>query len=796
MPYVLNSNTPAQRWEDALISGNGSTGIMVMGKPVDETVVVNHEKLWVVNAAEKREVVNLQVELSEARKLARAEKFKEAEALLKNAFAEQNRQRYADDTLSGVRIRSDSVHPAFHLRIFTPAAGDVKHYNRAVDLGSGEIKVSRQDDNGTLQRKCFVSRAHDVAAIKIANSPGKKLNCKLRIEEAPGKKTGQLGEVNIEHHDNEMYFHAAYFNTAGRPEPEGYHSLARIICNGGCSRAEGEEISIEDADEILLLLKLEYLGRANAASKETLRKALEQLPEDYDRLLSAHVDIHGEMFDRLRLEFDDKDKKPQTPNEDLLAEAEESGPSPQVLEILHAVGRYALISSSGELPPALMGIWGDTWEPAWAGRFTFDSNLNLAVSYGSQGNLPEAMESYFGFIESLYPDWEANASTIYGFRGRLSCIAQGWRHGLAMHGWFAWTGGAGWLSHYFFNHYLHYGGKNFLRERVFPLLKNIADFYKDFLEGMENENETFLIYPSISPENTPIRVPGGEGCMVVPNATSEIAIIKQVLRNLITACGELGIERDSIPRWEKILSKLPQYRINEDGAIAEWSYPGIKDNYNHRHNSHLYGLYPALEITRENAPELYEAAKAAIEKRLEAGRGNRSAHGLLELAFFACRLRDPELLWRCFEYVVKDGYLNSSMISCHNPDRHIYNLDATLSLPAILMEMLLQSRPGRLELLPALAAEKLPAGELRGLRARTQIVVDRLKWDFTQNLISICLTSAIDQEIEILIPRPVTDIRTENETSNRPVRLQDDKYRLHLAAGELFKCDFLLQPAG
>jgi alpha-L-fucosidase 2 len=374
------------------------------------------------------------------------------------------------------------------------------------------------------------------------------------------------------------------------------------------------------------------------------------------------------------------------------------------------------------------------------------------------------MESYFAFIEHVARDWPRNAERLYGCRGYVSELTQGWRDGLTMWGTYPWTGGAGWLAGYFYDHFLYTGDEAFLRDRILPMLKQIALFYEDFLAGMEDDQGRYVFYPSISPENVPSELPAGGRTDIVPNATSEIAICRQVLTHLIAACGRLDVEREAIGRWQAILAKLPEYRTNADGALAEWSYDGITDNYRHRHTSHLYGLYPGLEISPHKTPELSQAARAAIAKRLEAGRGNASAHGLMHLMFFAARLHNGELLWQLLDEFARSGFLYRSLISSHNPGRKIYNLDATLSLPAVLMEMLVHSEPGLLHFLPALPAEHLPTGRIEGVLARGGIAVESLVWDMPAGELTASVRSTTAQTVDLRGPRPIRSLTMRHGT--------------------------------
>jgi len=783
--HKVVSSRPAERWEDALISGNGATGVMVMGRPLDETIVVNHEKLWVPMTDVKRDVADMRAATAEARELARQDRFAEAADRIMARFTEANRNSYdLKQLVRGRRLPPDRVHPGLHVRLLLPQAGRTDSYRREVLLATGEVVVGWDDRRGSWQRSVFVSRPHDAIVLRLRRPAGAALDGVLWLAEAPGRLPGDIASAAIDHGDEEMYFHSAYGRTSGRDEPEGYHALGRVVCRGG--RAEtiaGQGIRLSGADEVLVLLRLEYLDRAGAADREALRAALGELPDDYDELLAAHAAVHGEMFRRARLDLGGDHGAGRTA-EEIIDRADRMGPTPELLELLHAVGRYALICSSGEMPPTLMGIWGDTWTPAWDGRYTFDSNLNLAIAAGSAGRLPEAMESYFRFIEHIARDWPRNAERLYGCRGCVSELTQGWRDGLTMWGSYPWTGGAGWLAGYFHDHYLHTGDEAFLRDRVVPLLKQVALFYEDFLAGMEGEDGRRVFYPSISPENNPSKLPRGGITDIVPNATSEIAICRQVLTNLIAACRRLGVEAELIPRWEALLGKLPEYRINDDGALAEWCYDGIEDNYAHRHNSHLYGVYPALEIGPRKTPELFGAAKVAIEKRLEAGRGDQSAHGLMHLALFAARLTDGETLWRMLDEFARSRFLNRSLIGSHNPNLRIYNLDATLAIPAVLMEMLVHSEPGLLHLLPALPAEHLPRGRVEGLLARGAVTIESLAWDMGAAELTVSMRSAAAQTVALLGPRRILSLSSpDGEPAGQPPADGQEPWRVPLPAG-------------
>ncbi|MHC4502498.1 MAG: glycosyl hydrolase family 95 catalytic domain-containing protein [Planctomycetota bacterium] len=746
------SRTPPERWEDALISGNGSTGIMMLGRPLDDLIIVNHEKLWVVGTDCAPEAPDLREAWKEARRIVADRRYRDADRHVVKEARRILGEMFGDASLHrGARLPYDRTHPAFHLHVATEPGGAVEGYRREMDLETGELSVCWSDGRGEWRRRAFVSRTDDVIVLEMLPPEGTRMDASLGLTEAPGSLPGDLGEVTVVHEDNELYLHAAYGRTLGRDEPEGYHALGRVHVRGGTGRAiDNGRLDIRDAEGLLLVMRLEYLDRAGQADREALGRKLAELPAEYEALMSPHAAVHGEMFRRVTLDLG-SDPEAAPASEDVIERSAHEGPTPEFLELLHAAGRYALVcGGTGELAPSLMGIWGNEWNPAWDGRYTFDANLNLAVSAGSQGDLPEVMETYFRFVERSARDWPGNAARLYGCRGLLTDLCQGWRHGVVLMATYPWTGGAGWLASYFYDHYLYTRDRSFLRERVVPLLREVARFYEDFLEGTDDESGRAVFYPSVSPENSPVMEPAEQSTNVVPNATCEIAICREVLTNLVSACRELGIEKESIPRWEALLARLPGYVVNTDGALAEWAFAGLGDHYDHRHSSHLYPLYPSLEISPERTPALFDAARRAVEKRLEAGLGNKSAHGIMHASFVAAQLKDPELALRMLTEFARLRFVNSSFITCHNPGPSIYNLDTTFSMPGLLMKLLVHSEPGLLEFLPAWPGDRFPRGTARGILARGGVTVEELCWDLAKQRLSVRLRSSRAQSVRLL----------------------------------------------
>jgi len=783
IPTRVISRRPPLRWEDAMVSGNGSTGIMVMGLPLDDYVIINHEKFWVVGNDYMPQTPDLRAAWDEAKKMAQEGRYYDADMYIVEEARKRYRHLYGElDT--GQRPRYDRTHPGFHLHVATQSNGAPLEYRRETNLETGEISVFWTDNRGVWVRRIFVSRTDDVVVMELTAPAGSQVNAKLRLAEAPGKLEGDIGAIQIDHGEAEMYFHAAYGRTMGKKQHQGYHALARVILAGGRTDAvENERLEILGAERALVVMRVEYLVDAAGADRAALRRALSKLPGEYDQLLAPHAAVHGEMFHRVTLDLGGHPENIDS-SEALLSQAQQGKSLAEFFEMMHAVGRYALIcGATGELAPTLMGIWGNQWNPPWDGRYTFDANLNLAISAASQGNLPEAMHTYTSFLERYVDQWRKNAEKLYGCRGVVTDLCQGWRHAAVLMATYPWTGGAGWLSSYLYDHYLFTQDRQFLHEHVVPLLKEVADFYGDFLTKYPEKNGRAVFYPSISPENVPVMKRADQGTNVVPNATGEIAICREALTNLIAACRLLEIEKDNIPRWEALLAKLPDYVINRDGALAEWAYPGLGDNYNHRHSSHLYPIYPSLEISPERTPVLFEAARVAMEKRLEAGLGGDSAHGLMHVSFVAARLKNAGLMWRMLTDFSRLPFVNTSFFTCHNPGPRIYNLDTTFCMPAVLMEMLVYSEPGVVELLPALPHEHFRRGTLRGVLARGGVVVEELHWNKTLGNVFVTLRSDRAQSLVLRFGIELRFVDAGRPGDRKRVTMEDKgRWRIDLPA--------------
>jgi len=722
--WIIHSKSVAERWEDALLTGNGKHGTMVWGRPGHERIICVHEELFLPNWPRDLDAsVAISDMLPKVRDLVTQGKYGEAAGLACRT-ADQRRKELG---IPGGMLWGPTPHPAFDLVIGQTPVGKVREYGRYLNLETGEAVVRWSDAAGMLEEKVFSSRTHNVNVVLIRAHHGKKLNMTLGLGETPGREGTYFGQnlpealkIKQDVERDQLYFHAAYARGPG-----GYEGLARVSTCGGHVERKRDHLQIRDADQVLVVLRISPLKDAGKSVRDATWKDLNELPDNYEKLLKSHVVEHERLFHSVTLDLG-CEKNWMQPTEDILNRANSDGASSLLLEQLHAMGRYLFISSCGRFPPPLQGIWGGGWMPAWAGGFVFDSNINLAISAGSMGNMHESMESYFSFIERQLPAWHENARKYLGCRGFLvghyTDPEKGSLHHYASsYPWMFWPGGAGWNIRPFYDHYLLTGNRKFLANRVFPLYREMADFYEDYL--VEGPDGQYVITPGISPENTPLN----SNSLLTFNTTFDVAVAREVFHILIQTCQELGIEKENITKWDQMRSKLPPYLINQDGALKEWASPLFHDRYSHRHNSHLYPIYPGTEFLEVGAsPELLKATRIALNKRF--AHDTTSAHGLVHIGLMAARLHDVTKVKGNMDRFASRGYLYKALATSHNPNGDTFNMDGIMSFPTLIMEALVFSLPGQIELMPAWPVDAHPSGSINGILARGGFSVD-LSWN-------------------------------------------------------------------
>ena len=746
------SSKPATNWDQALVSGNGKYGALVFGQPLDETIVLNHARLFMpVN--EPLPPVNTGEHLNEIRQM----------------LSDGNYQQAADFVVElskkegyGGKRWTDPFIPAFNIRVIMSGEGEVKNYSRSVDFSTGVATVNWSDAKGDFQRKLFVSRADDALVMSIGSNKKGSVNCTLKLAQQPPKGTGGWNPEKMLKDGIKEYktgaeptwlTYRSSFQKQWKGSLQGYEGVSRIIVRGGKTISNGDSISVSGADEVLVLTKIELLNDYKNSQIEILKKSLSQINPDYKILLERHAKIHGAIFNRSRIDLGGGSDRNLT-SEELIAKSKFGTLNPALLEKVYDAARYNILSSSGELFPNLQGIWSGTYGPNWSGDFTLNGNVQCALAANLSGNMAENMEPFFRFMEDHLDEFRLNAKRMYNCRG-IHVPSRASSHGLNNHfdaTWpmTFWTAGAGWAAQFYYDYYLYSGDRSFLIKRALPFMREAALFYEDFL--IEGTDGKLLFSPSYSPENNPANSKS-QACI---NASMDIGVARELLNNCIAATKILGIGDDDIKRWKLMLNKMPQYLINDKGAVKEWSTTLLEDNDAHRHCSHLYALYNGLPDEIAGEPKLLKAFEVAMENRLELRRREfkgesvngrppgEMAFGIVQQGMAAASLHKADDCGLILDYLA-NSYWNPNMVTTHNP-KAIFNTDLSGGLPALILRMLVDSQPGWIEFLPAWP-KNMPTGKIEGVALRGQIIIKELAWN--EKEVSAVLRSAITQKVQL-----------------------------------------------
>jgi len=763
---------PADNWDDAFITGNGTQRLDVLGDPYYDRLTLTHEALYEPRWARTPEPPDLTGIMPTVRRLMREGKFKEAadlveqETIKHDVYAEQ----HAKDPV--MPIWSLRRHHAIRLHIRQEEAGSTRRYLRWLDMMTGCVTVQWENDLGRFKREALASYEGDTSAIRLTSERAGTLNAEIELV-LPFKHPDYGGRESINDpdkcshrllsQDDTIALEFAYYPEYGQ---KGYCTVIRFVNSGGTAMFRDNKIVVEGADSLLLLSRtVKYEGGFSFGCSASLVEAISGLEADFDRYTAANLAHIGSRMDRSRIRLGTHADHALSSEELLRTVHTTQEFAPALLEKLYDMGRFFLITDTGEIPP----MWGQ-----------HNINTNLQVCAGNNTGLFDEMDVYFRYYETKFDDFRTNARKLYNARGLLASVHCDYDSGLFYHysktyPHYAWTGCLGWIYNEFWGYYLVTGDNDFLRERVVPALKEIALFFEDYAIDRD-DNGRVIFYPSFSPENpTPAYMTSNGVYAASINSVMDIMICREVLDNLITACNWLGIEQENIPHWEKQLESLPEYLLDEEGGLKEWAWPSINENYDHRHVSHHYGVWPDRHITWEDQPHLAHAIQISNRKRAQQ---DDSAHGIIHRLFTAIRLKDLSETVQNLSQLMNHGFITRALTTLHYP----YFLacpDLQGAFPAILLEMCVYSKPGTIEFLPAMP-ESLPSGRIQGVWLYTWAKLESLEWDrngFTAHIVSdrdqtICLRNRRGTGGELLI-------------NGQPVRMDGDHVDYAFKKGEV-----------
>ena len=756
LPYKsVSSLYPSKADEDVLVTANGVQRIDIVGDPYHERVIYRRERIMDMRWKDTPEPPDVAYAIPEARKYLREGNFEAAAKVMDKATKDAGYDKWIDSRPFGVEF--PRLHPRLHsvieLLMEFEEGKNPHDYLRYLDMMSGEAIVRCEDDNGGMIRRSFVSFDEDVVVQNAKKMNGEAFDVKMRFV-APG------GYDLPDHFDqfvlvtyNDMYkIEGSDVKICTEPDSctvslaydpqfgeRGYCCCSVIQTDGEVTRAEDGYVNIEGAHSVTILSRtVKYEEDYRHSFAEKVLEDVKKITGTYEEMLEANRAHLEPMMRRSEITFHGDWALAA---EELLNEQHSEGEiSPMMMEKLYDMGRFFMITDTGEDPPSL---------------FQHNINTNLQVCAGNMTGLPEIMDTYFRFYERKFDDFRLNAQRFYGARGVLGNIHCDYNSGKfyqfsIVYPHYCWTACLGWIYNEFWGHYLVSGDEKFLRERVVPGLKEIALFYEDYLSD-EDENGKVLFYPSYSPEDPSmndyhIPFPKDVYAMNV-NSLMDVMVCREVLDNLMEACEILGLDEPDLPKWKALRSKLPDFLMDEDGAIKEWSFKYSGENYDHRHVSHHYDIWPGRAISPEKTPELVKPFILSNRKR---GHQDDSAHGVIHRYFTAVRLDDHKDAMHNLRTLMEHGYVTRTLNTVHYPYR-VFCPDLLGAMPAMILEMLVYSDEGFIKLLPSVP-EDLSRGSVHGVWLYTFAKIESMEWDMKAGKASVKISSLKDQDIRFLFP--------------------------------------------
>lgn len=764
-------------WREALPAGNGEIGAAVYGGIKNETVLINHSQLWHMGV--KGELPDVSYTLNETREL-----------MDKGNFQEANWHLTKEVKKRGYFSKLESPLPLVDLCLTMPFESGFSHYNRGINLETGEVSVSWQENDTSFTRNLFVSRADEIIVYEIfsdkSNAIDTDISFQLHPTDSPRMKErhGELrNTVQVETEDNFLFYKAT--NQDGTD----FGAVARIITESGEISSSEEKVVCTGTNRLLILVKV-FVQADSQIEWKKLKRELSEIEKNYEQLLNEHLMIYQPLFFSSSLELSNDPKEHS--NEVLLLQAYKEKAPTRLIEKLWTFGRYLFLSGTkvNGQPFSMYGLWHGDYQLMWSHRMA-NENIQMMYWHTAVGGLNQLQLSFTKYYEQLLDDFRDNAKKLFGCRGIY--IPAGTTPGIGKPNQLVpvimnWTTAASWIAQHFYSYYQFSGDETFLREKALPFMKEAVQFYQDFL--VIGDDGYYQYFPSVSPENTPGNfMPDSKEPIAHPmptaiNATMDFAVMKELLTNLIE--GSELVTTEDTSTWKAMLERIPPYQVDQQGAIKEWMHDEFDENDEHRHLSHIYPIFPGRELVKE-AGSLFEAFRKAVRKRKL---GAQTSWSFAHMASIYARLQEGNEALRCLEHLTRSCLLNN-LYTVHNDWRNMgltmeidtapVQMDANLGVVNAIQEMLLYVSPTMIKLLPALP-DDWKEGKVKSFHFCTGTI--SFQWNLLRNSFSVTVKAERETELTIGLPVHFHDYEWKGEGEVSRSKLGEAYVHVKLAPEE------------